>query len=310
MKHTIYISLLFLLIGGSACQKEDDLTPSGEKNNWFAPAIDATDAESVLRRKFYDDTDCYLLFNDTLRHEYQGTDENGNPYYLTELLAMEWTITGTTSRRYVYDYLTDWSQKQQVTQFLKDVLLPYIKNVLPFSVFPVNGSDQYINPNGEWVYKGTSLMCINSRCMVIDVSGLWNLSQEGQISFAQKLCCLKILGDWGADVSDPTFYYSLYNHPCYDFFTSSLGYAVYDYDKSWLFGITLGEGEDGLCELGFIINPYEDYTPSALEDAISYITMCLSMTEEEVREKYGTYPTVMEKYNIIKPLVSETGIKF
>ena len=48
----------------------------------------------------------------------------------------------------------------------------------------------------------------------------------------------------------------------------------------------------------------------ALEDAISYITMCLSMTEEEVREKYGTYPTVMEKYNIIKPLVSETGIKF
>ena len=111
-------------------------------------------------------------------------------------------------------------------------------------------------------------------------------------------------------MSDPTFYYSLYNHPCYDFFTSSLGYAVYDYDKSWLFGITLGEGEDGLCELGFIINPYEDYTPSALEDAISYITMCLSMTEEEVREKYGTYPTVMEKYNIIKPLVSETGIKF
>ena len=69
MKHTIYISLLFLLIGGSACQKEDDLTPRGEKNNWFAPAIDATDAESVLRRKFYDDTDCYLLFNDTLRHE-------------------------------------------------------------------------------------------------------------------------------------------------------------------------------------------------------------------------------------------------
>ena len=31
MKHTIYISLLFLLIGGSACQKEDDLTPSREK---------------------------------------------------------------------------------------------------------------------------------------------------------------------------------------------------------------------------------------------------------------------------------------
>ena len=50
--------------------------------------------------------------------------------------------------------------------------------------------------------------------------------------------------------------------------------------------------------------------PDYKSDAISYIKACLTMTDEEFRAKYGEYEAVIEKYEIIKPLVEQSGIKF
>ena len=49
----LYISVLFLT-GMTACAKEDTLTPEVDTNiDCFAPAADAMDEESVLRRTFF-----------------------------------------------------------------------------------------------------------------------------------------------------------------------------------------------------------------------------------------------------------------
>ena len=62
------VLLLIIVLAGcfTACQQEDSLTPSNI-SDLFAPNPEATDAESVLRREFFNTTGCYLLFNDTLR---------------------------------------------------------------------------------------------------------------------------------------------------------------------------------------------------------------------------------------------------
>ncbi|MDE7074137.1 MAG: hypothetical protein K2O69_03685, partial [Odoribacter sp.] len=83
----IYIALLFLA-GLSACTKEDDLTPSGARDDYFTVSPDATDPESVLRREFYNSTGVHLLFNDTIRHEQDGTYADGTPYYVTETIDL------------------------------------------------------------------------------------------------------------------------------------------------------------------------------------------------------------------------------
>ena len=68
----LYISVLFLT-GMTACAKEDTLTPEVDTNiDCFAPAADAMDEESVLRRTFFEQENCYLLFSDTLRREELG----------------------------------------------------------------------------------------------------------------------------------------------------------------------------------------------------------------------------------------------
>ena len=66
-------------------------------------------------------------------------------------------------------------------------------------------------------------------------------------------------------------------------------------------------------ELGFLEDPYENNFSSPKEDAVAYIKACLSMTEEEFFEKYGENDIngyTRQKYDIIKPLLEATGIKF
>ena len=84
---------MFVLAGClCACQKEDPVVPNGMSNP-FATLPGATDEETKLREDFYKATGCHLLFNDTLRHEYKGLDGNGNPFYETELLGLEYSLT-------------------------------------------------------------------------------------------------------------------------------------------------------------------------------------------------------------------------
>ena len=87
MKSEILIFMIALTGCLCACQQEDELEPLDVTNS-FATSPGATDEETKLKENFYNTTGCHLLFNDTLRHEYKGTDENGKTYYETELLGL------------------------------------------------------------------------------------------------------------------------------------------------------------------------------------------------------------------------------
>ena len=88
MKKIYYIILLCLLTVTFSCNKEDDLEPTDMRYDYFTVSPDANDEESLLRRKFYEDHNIHLLFNDTLRHEQRGTYADGKPHWFTEQLAL------------------------------------------------------------------------------------------------------------------------------------------------------------------------------------------------------------------------------
>ena len=154
MKNKIYLWLFSILLSITACQKEYNLTLSGTRDP-FAPDPKATDEESVLRRSFYENTGCYLLFNDTLRHEYKGLDAYGNPYYETELIGLEWSMTSVQGSRFIFDYLETQNQKQQTADFLQTYLIPYVQNILPYSILAVNKIDQFDEKSGVYQYQSS-----------------------------------------------------------------------------------------------------------------------------------------------------------
>lgn len=307
MKLYLHICLIALLGGLWGCQEEDlNLL---DMENVFLPSPDATDEISELRRNFYETTGCYLLFSDTLRNEYGGVDAQGNPYYNTELLHLGWNpLSGSSNpTRYVYDYLETIGQKRTATEWLREYLVPYLENVLPYSLLVVNNIDHYVVKGSQYVYDSSPLSASDFRCMALNINGLWDA--EDLRVYAQEFCYEFIFYSWGADPWDYD-----YNEVAYEFFD----YSLWDHEaRKSGYKIPDGIGEEydaqyitRFYRYGFLVNTSETRMPDYKSDAISYIKACLTMTDEEFRATYGAYGAVMDKYEIIKPLVDASGIQF
>lgn len=303
----VLISLVFVINCFTACREEDDLT-SNILVNSYLPAPDATDEESQLRRDFFESTGCYVLFNDTLRHEYLGVNAYGDPCYDTEILSLAWNMSEiATYKVFAFEYLMDIEQKRMATDFVENYLIPYVQNVLPYSLLLVNQIDVY-DVEGGIELESSPVVYSNVQCLALDVSGLWEEEVDKE-SYAQEICCDIILSSWGGD---PSWGYS--GSKADDFF--DVNFYDYDNDKmdEWYnYNIPYGLGNEYIekfYQLGFLENTHETLLPSAREDAIAYIKACLFMTEDEFMALYGKYPNVVTKYKVIKPLVDETGIQF
>lgn len=292
---------IWMILAGClfSCEKEK-LTPSKARNP-FAPDPEETDATSKLRRDFYEKTGCFLLFNDTLRHEYKGLNASGEPYYDTELLAMDWDLGAVKSGHTLrFEYLNQ-EQQQKAYDFLVNDLYDVIKT-MPYSILVVNKMELSVEDfyTGErtWVPQTFDM---NSRCLAIAIEGLFGDVEP--MEFAQDLCCAIIFGSFGGS---ETNYWE--GSEAIEFLNVNIW--DYDYPKFW-YGVTTLED---LYPYGFIADTNGDNLPTAVQDACAYIKAILFMTDQEFREKYGMYYQVMQKYEIMKPLAEKKaeklGIKF
>ena len=305
MKRAIFLYVLIGLLWG--CQ-EEDLNLSDEINH-FLPDENATDVTSQLRREFFETTGCYLLFNDTLRHEYVGESADGYPVYETEMLEMGWIPLGSnTSIDLGFEYIIVEERQSDVYEFLVNNLYPYMENAMPYSILAVNNIIQYEEDYDDNIIETSLSSYANSRCTALSFADLREANDWD--AFAQDFCCELILGNFGGN---PTYYYeggdaeAFFDINSWDYGYRKSGYDIVNTDR-WT-----GDPEEymaQLYDLGFIEDTDNAYLPEAKEDGIAYIRTCLTMTDEEFRAKFGAYEVVMEKYEIIKPLVDATGIKF
>lgn len=301
----LYLPTLLLSLLAS-CQDEDKLqathTPSP-----FALALDNNETVADLQRAFHEQTDCYLIFTDTLRHDYLGTDENGQPYYKPVLVNLAWNMTSVSDKQFRFDYIATPDRKQEAIRFVEEQLLPRVSNLLPYSLLLVDAINQYNKEDGVYTLAASpaAYSCIN--CLALAIRPLWQAGNDPD-ALALDLCCQIIFDSWGGD-PDNSYRGSL----AWPFLEEN--FAWYDYEKEYYYGLDIpnGLGEESsepMRQIGFIVNPHETLLPSALEDAVSYIKACLTMTDEDFHARYADYPVILEKYTIIKPLVDQTGIQF
>lgn len=281
----------------AACQKEDHLTPS-DSPVLFAPQPGATDEESVLRREFYGKTGCHILFNDTLRHEYQGLDGHGKPFYLTETVGLEWNISSGADYRFTFDYLKTMDQKRKAVRFMENYLLHYLEKIMPYSILVVNNMEQFDVSNGV-KSMGNPLTYSSVRCVALNVSKLDETPESEWEAYAQDICCEMIF----VTIPEQEYQRFIYVNPY-----GSMIYGAEKYgDEEWDFSL---EDLKGYC--GIFEDPYPDRYVTEKEDAVAYIKACLLLTEDEFDEGYEVdyYSKIKQKYNIIKPIVEKSGIQF
>lgn len=296
-----YISICLgglLLLGTAACSGEDALLPDEDTSALnFQPAAGATDAESVLRRNFFSEEGCYLLFNDTLSHEAIGTDYRGHTFYKTEVLDMGYSVGNSTSeqyKKYSYEYLADQAEKESAVAFLKEYVLPHLPaNLRPFSWFLVRS----IMDNET--YESLSALSGQRSIAVAVGYSVADMSDEEKEELTNATLSTTLINSLSSKTSELAAFYE---------YCQSIYNTMFEMEE-----YTMEENMELLKQAGFI-KAYTSWGfelmsmyPTSEQDVEAFVTLVMNNTQEEIEAMYEGYPIVIEKAAVMSRLITELG---
>lgn len=284
-----------------SCAKEEPLEPLNDGfANYFAPAAGATDPESVLRREFYAQTSCYLLFNDTLVTKQIGTDKDGNPLYFHETVDLSYGITSTMTTKYSFEYFSDIESKKRATKLIQEELLDKMaESQRPFSVLLTDVITAYEIYDSGWFEKDKDFVK-NTRSTAIAIKDIADKTDEELVEFGAAILNKFVASSLKGNIDRPILK---------PFFSLSEGQyeKYYDLFEDWDYP----DIED-VRELGFLRGEidwdfgYMEF-PAKTQDLDDFTEAVLTMTYEEFEAENEGYPFVLEKYNLLKQAIKDLG---
>lgn len=302
--------VLGIMTAFTACSDEEDTTPSEYEQNLFSPADNDQSQTAQLRRQFKNDIGCFLLFNDTLKHEQNGTDTYGNMLWNTQLVDLTYQFVGTpmNSTKYTFNYLTDFNAQKEATELLKAKLAKRLGKALPYSILLVDTIRQWTNTSGVWeLNTGTYYSpqdpfpkyVLGARSYAFAVHGKEAFEDETYFDeILQSIVINKIDNLPSGKLENFLSYVAQYRNEIGNpIEKSELGYDNYAVDDE--IARSLGYWKDrGIY--------YFDY---GNEDRDHYIEAALTYTVEEVEQMMAAFPIVIERFKIMRQLIiDEFGI--
>lgn len=289
-----------MLLMTIACKKEDGITPEAVVPNPFYPDVSATDEHAQLCRNFYAETGCYLLLNDTLKHEYLGVDRYGNPLYSTELIDLTYSVTSSVQWKFEFNYSTNYQRELRAVEILKNDILPSMdERYYPYSFLLVESYCDYAymieegDNIGYWSGPDSGEYYIGNRATVIAIGSL----------LKDKKALIK-------NLLRNLLEKQLTNSVLKDFYAPGLSY----YSKDWMGEFTSLDdfynrtGILAVKELLFVGDEAWTYcVESNTADLKKFLNPLLEGKEEAFRAEYATYPIILEKFEILKQVIIDLG---
>lgn len=305
--YKLVLCSLFVLLF-YACDKDEVLTPSDSKENYYAVDSSATDSVSILRHEFYQRDSSYLLFNDTLRHEVLGKDNSGNVSYFTETVDIGYSMTSSTMpEKYVYNYIISFKDKKAAVAFVDSCIIPHLSTKLrPFSFLLVNNITGYVSEDDGISYtnEGAQTYVVGDRCAAIATSAL---NKGSSSDFAKSILAGILMKKINAQSSSTLEVFtdyssSLYGNSSGSSPSSKAANLVFMEQSGFIvaYSFTL---------MGYSVEVWGTY-PTQSADLSSFVNLVTTKTEDEVKSQYGGYPIVMEKYYSMKNILLNLGYIF
>lgn len=304
----IYIALI-LLLGLGACTKEDDLKPSGARDDYFTILSDTT-PELKLRKEFYEKTGVHLLFNDTLRHEQEGTYADGSPYYVTELLDLGYSLSATDDL-IRWTLLTDYEDQKKAAEIVFKYILPHMTGSMkPYSVWMLRELKKYAYFSSDpwqsaYYYNGM-------RSLALNYGEMASLSEDEIKKICQEEIFCDMIYSTIKDLDLSEFYSYCNKYYSYNF--TDHGYSEFVEDtpeeevKNFVYRLGFLSYEKRYNIWGTVFQRY--IFTNKTKDLEDYIKCLLTLTDEEDWKKWEMYPVVYKKLEILKELVEGLGYKF
>ena len=281
-----YIILVFIalpLLG--SCSKEDDLTPSNADINGFAPEPTDNSLTAQIRNDFYKATGAYLLFNDTL----VSKSTNGQP----ELFDITYAMVGSgsvSSHNYQYTYITDAAKQQQAANALQKYLTRRLGKQVPFSFLLVDDI-YYIKSNRK---KKHVDYLLGTRGYVISTRN-GEMYDDPQNYFNDMLLNI-VIDRFNRQSSKVTDLFYAYSKDHYGEDLTDDEMAIENVEHTYGFMEKFDTWGDGSYSL-----PYE------VRDVKDYISAVVTMTRDEFEAKYGDYSVMVEKYDMMRSIITNMG---
>ena len=306
-----FILACFLAVG---CSDENELKPSLADRDWFV-IEDSEDPIGHERFLLYEKYGIPVFVNDTIGVEERGVDYYGNPvmYYCT--LDINYTVgapvtdNGLQSRKYS---LLESSEDQLAgIFFLDNYLIPALPENMYFNSILLLDS-LYERRMSVWaverkdinVYQGALTLAIGQVKSIAKMTPEEQNKHKGLIlaTLALKQLDEEQLSDFYMVSYDPVKKFSYYQQmvtPSPSAAMSSAKCEVYgflDYDSRYY---AMNEGKDP--------SQWIYYTLTRANDLEDFVLAYFQYSEKEFKELYADYPLVLEKYEIIKTLMTDFG---
>lgn len=300
-RYGLYGGCLWAVVWTASCG-EDELASSEEnRTDMFMPSPEAEDSTSALRREFREKTGCYLLFNDTLRHDLLGYDYNGEPVYFTELVDIAYELGTSTGSRAMYRYtlLSEMDGRKAAVGFVEDYVLAHFKESLrPFSWLLVSRIE------GRPVGSLTSVYpdaVSGQRCVAVACNYILADRTEEEL----ELYATRVIN---------VFLFDLVEARAEEF--EEFRRVSRDYYGGTFTSSGSADNMRQLYEAGFLARGHgsfgeaDGYYPDFDKDLSSYVTYVLNLDEETMERSFGQYPLVMQKYRLMREKLEELGFIF
>lgn len=320
MKKLVYIIIVFVLV---ACNKEE-LDQPVLYENLYTIQDDPSDPVKHRIYEIYEKYGLPVYFNDTIGKYYVKDDVQGNPYYRYELVDLNWNFYSDNSQgvSYKYYYQTDPVQQlisldfvEKLLENISKPLQPYILFVADSISFKEKDKTGYMNHHvirfrsvavtrllsTSQVQKDSLLNAIKKGLIQAKISRYKpTINEFGAVCKAAWYGCkwkddLGVIAQW--------WWWSLLSE-------GGIEAAMKD------FKITREEAETACTQLRTMIGAYgfvrgakfgaSMYSPEDVSwDLDCYMSEMLSCDRKEFIRRWGEFPLVMKKYEILYNLLRD-----
>lgn len=297
MKKNLYIALILASVVAVSCSEDDVTANLMDTTAPFLPASDDQSEEAQLRRDFYRDYSSFLLFNDTLQHYPLGRDVNGDIYYFTEVLDLNYQVGMSTAvtEKFSYTLLDDDANKQIAVQYLRDYLLVHLTGKMkPYSWLLVDKIQRNFSGTISSPYAAAG-----QRAVVVACNILPRLSDSQKVQYTTQVMNT-IIAQLALDQAEA--------------FAEFLRISSSNYNGTFSKPATRAENTRRLNEAGFVsrgttdLNQEEDgLYPSQEQDIKAFSRLVAANSAETLAARYADYPLVAQKCVIMRETLTSLG---
>lgn len=279
-----YISLLLISCLSICCKKEAMPAPSAENDNPYMRVDNPSSVADHAIYALYKSSGVPVFYNDTIT--------------TSPLLVFTYNLQLDPAAYLKVNHLQDPQDVVNGVNFLEASILPYLGDSLkPFSIMLTDSV--YATPAGSRIVQPMTTYAALTGLVIANVANIKNMPADTLSAYRAAILKSIVFAPVAADTKVDTFY-----AVCADYYNMNV------YGDGSIPGYLAYRPKE---EYGFLKVNYESsvyyLAPAQADDLDAYLGALLTMSTAAFQAKYGTYPLVMKKYNILVSIVKAAGLK-